>query len=635
MCGICGAVRVNPPGPVDEAVLRRMRDTMLHRGPDDEGLFLDGNVGLGHRRLSIIDLSGGHQPMANAEGTLWVTYNGEIYNFRELRALLESRGYAFRTKSDTEVILHAYAEFGERCVEHFRGMFTFGLWDRPRRRLFLARDRLGIKPLYYTFANGAFLFASEIKAILQWPGIAREVDRAALSDYLRYRYVPGPRTMFRGISKLQPGHRLILQNGNMSEEPYWDVPLEGPVSAQRPERELMARLRESVRLRLVSDVPLGVFLSGGIDSSTVVGLMAPMAEEAIQTFSVGYPDGGQGSELTEFQFARMAARRFSTNHRELALDPRTFWQALPRLVWHFDEPVADPAAVPLYFLAAYAKNFVTVVLSGEGADELLGGYAVYQKMLTLDRLRRIPGAPLAARLAGPALGRKLHRYLAALGRPLRDRYRGVSTLLAPEEMDRLLRPDARPTAPADDVAARYFERAAGLDAVGQMLYFDQKVWLPDDLLVKADKMTMAASVELRVPFLDHVLIEWAARLPSHLKLKNGVGKRLLRKATAGLVPEPILTRSKLGFPVPISSWFQGTLSQAARDFLLDPRSECSRFFEPSQVEALLATQAQGRDDVSQEIYALVVFALWHRLYIDSSAVALAPPAIGESAEWQL
>jgi len=633
MCGICGVVRFDPPEAVQERTLRDMRDAMTHRGPDDEGLFIEGNVGFGHRRLSIIDLSGGHQPMSNADGTLWVTYNGEIYNFPELRALLESRGYAFRTKSDTEVILHAYAEFGERCVDRFRGMFAFALWDQARRQLLLARDRLGIKPLYYAVSDGAFLFASEIKALLQWPRIRREVDPMSLGVYLRLRYVPGPRTMFRGISKLQPGHILLLRDGKVSEQRYWDVPLDGPIPPADPEGEFRARLRESVRLRLISDVPLGVFLSGGIDSTTVVAMMAPMMAEPVETFSVGYPDGGPGSEVTEFAFARMAADRFRTHHRELELDPAMFWRSLPGIVWHFDEPVADPAAVPLYFLSKYAKQFVTVVLSGEGADELLAGYSVYQKMLALNRLRRIPGAASAAGLARRAAGRKLRRYLDAMRKPLRQRYRGVSALFAEGEPERLLVPDLQGAAHWDNVGEEHFDRAAGLDPLSQMLYFDLKVWLPDDLLVKADKMSMAGSIELRVPFLDHKLTEWAWRLPSQLKLSAGAGKQLLRRSVEGLIPGPILKRSKLGFPVPIQSWFRGELGRAARRFLLDGNSPCARFFEPRHIDALISAHERGGEDFSGEIYALVVFALWHRLFIEASSVASTPPALAGAGEW--
>jgi asparagine synthase (glutamine-hydrolysing) len=634
MCGICGVVRMNSPARVDEDVLRRMSDTLLHRGPDDGDVFLAGNVGLGHRRLSIIDLSGGHQPMANDDDSVWIVYNGEIYNFLELRAMLEAKGYSFKTKSDTEVILRSYEAFGGACVERLRGMFAFAIWDVREGRLFIARDRVGIKPLYYTVHDGTFLFASEIKALLQWPEVPREIDPVALRQYLQLRYVPGPRTMFRDIFKLQPGHTLTLSRGKITLHEYWDLPLdEAEASAGNDAVEHFRHLLdESVRMHLVSDVPLGVFLSGGLDSSTVVGSMAPLVD-AIQTFSVGYPDGGPGSEMTEFAFARMVAERFGTIHRELELGPDLYWQSLDRLTWHFDEPVADPAAVPLYFLSKRARDFVTVVLSGEGADEMLAGYAIYQKMLTLERLRRIPGASLGAGLARHMPGRKLRRYLGALGRPLHQRYRGVSSLFSKEESHNLLVSELRVDAHDADLDELHFDRLADLDPLRQMLYFDMKVWLPDDLLVKADKMTMATSVELRVPFLDHRLLEYAWRLPSDLKLRAGTGKHLLRQAAAGRVPAPILSRSKLGFPVPTRGWFQGQLGGAARQLLLDRGGAFSRLFDAAQLEALLDRHERGAEDFGGEIYALVVLALWHRQFIASSSIATTPPSLSAPGDW--
>jgi asparagine synthase (glutamine-hydrolysing) len=555
-----------------------------------------------------------------------VTYNGEIFNFREVRARLESKGYVFRTRSDTEVILHAYADRGDECVEAFRGMFAFAVWDRARRRLLLARDRLGIKPLYYALVDGVLLFASEIKALLQWPGFVRAVDPTALRYYLRYRYVPGPRTMFRGISKLQPGHLLVVDNGQIVRRPYWDLPNADEIEpSAQPERELMERLEECVRLRLVSDVPLGVFLSGGIDSSTIVGVMERMVAEPIRTFSIGYPDGGPGSEVTEFAFARMAAQRFHAQHRELELEPNRFWGALPRILWHFDEPVADPASVPLYFLSKFAREFVTVVLSGEGADEILAGYGIYRRMLWLERLRRFPPLVSMARLVKPAAGRKLGRYLSGLEQPLAERYRGVSSLFSASELNEVLLPEVFAQTESDGLEDSLFARCNGVDPLRQMLYFDLKVWLPDDLLVKADKMTMAASLELRVPFLDHKLVEWAWQLPNRLKIHDGSGKHLLRKAVAGMVPPAIVNRAKRGFPVPIRGWFQAELAARAREMLLDASSAASGFFRKQALTALLAEHEQGREDRSGEIYALVVFHLWHELFIASSTAPAAVP----------
>lgn len=602
-------MRVRPPGPVDPGLLARMRDTMVHRGPDDEGLFTAGAVGLGFRRLSIIDLAGGHQPMANDDDTVWITYNGELYNFRALRAVLESKGYVFRSKSDTEVILRAYEEFGEACLEHLRGMFAFAIWDGRKEQLLLARDRLGIKPLYYALHDGTLLFASEIKAILEWPGTRRAVDPVALRQYLGCRYVPGPRTMFEGILKLQPGHLLVLRDGELKVRPYWDLPLDGEAtSEEEAARSLRDRLEECVGNHLMSDVPLGVFLSGGIDSTVVTGLMAGMLADPVQSFSVGY---GQEAAVDERPFARIAAGRSRTAHHEAVLGAQSFWDFLPRLVWYLDEPVADPAAVPLYFLSKFARQFVTVALSGEGADETLAGYSIYRRMLWLERVRRLPGLSL---LRLPFAGRKLRRYLEWAKTPLERRYRGVSAVFSQAEVDRLLAQGSG-GAKLDDFGAPYFDRTADLDPLKRMLYFDLKVWLPDELLVKADKMTMATSLELRVPFLDHTLVEWAWRLPSSLQVRGGTGKYLLRRAMADLVPAEILNRPKEGFAIPVREWFRSGLSEKARRLLVEEQGRDS-LLNRKEVETLIARHEAGREDLSDAIFTLAVLACWHSIFIE-------------------
>jgi asparagine synthase (glutamine-hydrolysing) len=607
-------MRLRPPGPVDRAVLTRMRDVMVHRGPDEDGLFISDNVGFGHRRLSIIDLSSGTQPMASADGTVTVSYNGEIYNYQSLRSTLEAKGHDFRTKSDTEAILVAYQAFGETFLDHLRGMFAFSLWDARRRQLLLVRDRIGIKPLYYTLHDGVLLFASEIKAILQWPGVRRTVDSIALHEYLRYRYVPGPRTMFEGIRKLQPGHFLRVRDGAVDVRQYWDLPLDGETLApEQAERELRERLQECVSSHLVSDVPLGVFLSGGLDSTVVTGLMTQGLGGPAESFSVGYDSAAHEDERP---FAQLAAERFATIHRAQALDPGEFWEHLPRLIWHMDEPVADPAAVPLFFLSKFARQFVTVLLSGEGADEVFAGYAIYQKMLWLERAH---GArPLLGPLGPLARGRKLRRYLDWAQLPLEQRYRGVSSVFGPREAGRLLLTPAAQWSDGDDTAAEYYDRTARLDPLRRMLYFDLKTWLPDDLLVKADKTTMAASVELRVPFLDHTLVEWAWRLPSGLKLRGGTGKYLLRQATRDIVPPRILTRSKKGFAIPLSEWFREGLTTSVRPLLATPG--ISALLDRTEVEALLARQESGHEDLSNELFTLAVFASWYGLFIERGAL---------------
>ena len=613
MCGICGVMRLQPPGPVDRVALTRMRDAIVHRGPDEEGLFLSENVGFGHRRLSIIDLSSGTQPMASADGSVVVSYNGEIYNYQALRSALEAKGYTFRTKSDTEAIVVAYQAFGEGFLDHLRGMFAFSLWDARRRELLLVRDRIGIKPLYYAVHDGVLLFASEIKAILQWPGVRRAVDPVGLREYLGYRYVPGPRTMFEGIYKLQPGHFLRVRNGALTVHQYWDLPLDGETLApERAERELRERLHDCVRSHLISDVPLGVFLSGGLDSTIVTGLMAGALDGPAESFSVGYDGAGDDDERP---FAQLAAERFATAHRPLALDPRRFWEHLPRLIWHMDEPVADPAAVPLFFLSKFARQFVTVLLSGEGADEIFAGYSIYRRMLWLER------AHAARAILGPlgtlARGRKLRRYLDWAELPLERRYRGVSTVFGPRDSRRLLSP-AISSGNGSDIATDYYDRTARLDPLRRMLYFDLKVWLPDDLLVKADKTTMAASVELRVPFLDHTLVEWAWRLPSRLKLRGGTGKHLLREATRDLVPREILTRPKKGFATPLTKWFAEGLTSSVRSLLAAP--SISGLLDRNEVDALVARQESGHEDLSHELFTLAVFALWYGQFIEPAVL---------------
>ncbi len=454
MCGICGIVNFSANNPVKPGLIERMAGTIAHRGPDDEGFFQDGNVALGHRRLSIIDLGGGAQPIFNEDNSIVIVFNGEIYNYAGVTDDLVSRGHVFRTRSDTEAIVHAYEQFGPDCVERLRGMFAFAIWDRRARRLLLARDRLGKKPLYYYCGGNFFAFASEIKALLEIPGVPREVDPAALDLYLSLRYVPGPRTMFKNIFKLQPGHRMLVEDGRTRIEKYWDIEYR---PEQRPARENLERFRhlleESVRLRMISEVPLGVFLSGGLDSSAILAMMSRITGgERVKTFSVGYEaaggpqernaPGGAGPEeedSNEFGYARMAAQAFGAEHHEYRLNAAGFRDFLPDLVWHLDEPLADPSCIPLYFISRLARQHITVVLSGEGADEILAGYGIYGKMLALDGLRRLPLAgAVAPLLAALAPSEKYRKYLRMAGLPLEARYRGVSRGLLPEQKRRLL-----------------------------------------------------------------------------------------------------------------------------------------------------------------------------------------------------
>jgi asparagine synthase (glutamine-hydrolysing) len=604
MCGINGLFYLDPARQVEAEVVDQMRAAASHRGPDDHGVYLRGNVGLGFNRLSIIDLSGGRQPMTNEDETVWIVFNGEIYNFESLHRDLSGRGHRFRTRSDTEAIVHAWEEYGEGCVEKLRGMFAFAIWDERRRLLFAARDRLGIKPLYY-FADGEqFAFASELKSLLEAPGIPREIDPAALGEYLRRRYVIAPNTILKGIRKLLPGHTITVTGEGCTVKKYWDVPLEQPVEVS--EQEAIARtgaiLEEALRLHLVSDVPLGAFLSGGIDSSCVVALMAKLGVVKIRTFSIGYD-----SPESELDYARIVADRFRTDHHGLRLTPVAFRDILPKIVWHMDEPVGDPASIPLYYLSAFARQHVTVALSGEGSDELFGGYPIYRRMLGFERVNRLPLAAPAGRVLAAVTGdTKVRKYAEMLGRPLEWRYGGVGGLFSETQAQRL---NLTAGSPLDSVAAAY-RNCAHLPPLARMSYVDIKTWLADDLLVKADRMSMAHSLELRVPFLDHHLVEFAARLPERLKVRGGITKYVLKKWAEPLLPREIVHRPKKGFPVPVKSWFRGDLSGFARETLLDSASIAREFLSPHEVEHLL--EMHSREDRSEQIYSLLVLDHWRR-----------------------
>jgi asparagine synthase (glutamine-hydrolysing) len=631
MCGIAGLIQFDSSRRAEPADVARMTDALAHRGPDDFGFFFDGPVGLGHRRLSIIDLAGGRQPIDNEDGSVVIVFNGEVYNYANLTCDLVARGHAFKTRSDTEAMVHAYEEYGDDCVHRFRGMFGFAIWDRRRRRLLVARDRLGIKPIYYYVGETFLAFASEVKALLELPGVPRQIDEEAFEQYLTLRYVPGPRTMFRGIRKLQPGHRMVFEGGRLRVERYWDVDFNADPGRSDEEslERFQALLDESVRLRMIAEVPVGIFLSGGIDSSAILAKMAQLTDHRVQSFAVGYRTSGEREPAdNEFAYARLAAQSVGADHHEYRVTAEQFRDFLPDLVHKLDEPLADPSCIPLYFLSRLAREHITVVLSGEGADEILGGYAIYRRMLLIDSLRRhAPG--LAA--SGPALAALapkeiLRRYLRLLGRPLEDRYRGVSRGLAPEALARL-RPDHPASATLDAVFAGYFQAAGGASALDRMLYVDTKVWLADDLLLKADKMTMANALELRVPFLDHELVQFAATLPAHLKVQGRTGKVLLRRAMRGVLPDAILDRPKKGFPVPTRGWFRHELSGFAREVLLDPASACRDRFDAEAMAAILEEHRRGDANWEQEIWTLLVFEHWTRAFLKSPGPARGPEAV--------
>jgi asparagine synthase (glutamine-hydrolysing) len=610
MCAICGIVKLDRAAWVDPAIIGAMSDTMAHRGPDDSGVFVDGPAGLGFRRLSIIDLAGGHQPMTTPDGDVTIVFNGEIYNYRDLTCKLTAASHRFQTHSDTETILHAYRQYGDACVEHLRGMFAFAIWDRPKKRLLLARDRLGVKPLYYYQCGDFLAFASEIKALLEIPAIARNVDPDALDDYLSLRYIPGPRTMFRNIFRLQPGHTLVLENGQVRIHQYWDVAYG---ESERNPQDFLELLEESVRLRLVADVPLGLFLSGGLDSTAILSIMSRLAGGRVKTFSVGYESTDRRDDVSEFEYARLAANAFGAEHYEYRLTSHQFEESIPGLIWHLDEPMADPTIIPLYHLSRLAREHITVVLSGEGADEILGGYNIYSRMLKLEA----PFLKSLAHLLKWAPSEALRHYGQMSSEPLNRRYRGVSRGFRPETKLSLIGADRmrRSFVRLDGIFKAALDTPAGASPLNRMLYADTKIWLPDDLLVKADKMTMATGLELRVPFLDHRLVEFAAGLPDRAKLNGSTGKAILRQEMRGRVPDAIIDRPKKGFPVPLASWLRGPLRRFLREQLLDRQSACSSYLEPTAVAQILEQHEQGRADRSGELWSLLVFEIWHRKFV--------------------
>ncbi len=618
MCGIAGIVDVRGR-PVDGGLLRAMTGAQAHRGPDGEGFICRGGVGLGHRRLAIIDLVTGEQPMASDDRAVWLVFNGEIYNYRELRSELEARGVGFRTSSDTEVILRAYEAYGQACVERLRGMFAFAILDERARRVFLARDRVGIKPLVYSWDGGRLLFASEIKGILEVAEVSREIDPEALGDYLTYHYVPSPRTIFRSIRKLPPGSTLTLplDGGTPVVSRYWRLRFTPDYQVTESEwiERLQGHLADAVKSHMVSDVPIGAFLSGGMDSSTVVALMAQCSSTPIRTFSIGFAE----ADFDELAFARQVATRYGTDHYELVVKPSAL-DVLPKLAWHFDEPFADSSAIPTYYVSKITREHVTVALSGDGGDENFAGYRRYARAAELhEGLDRGPG-----RLARPALalaGRILPRevpgraYAQLLGASAAERYHRLVAYERPDTIHRLLSDDVAASARAVGDSAAFQKLASdgsAADYVSRLQHIDMHTYLPDDILSKVDRTSMAVSLEARVPLLDHVLMEFVATIPSSFKLRNGVGKHLLKRAMSRSLPPDILGRTKMGFGVPLGAWFSGELRDMTRDILLSPSARQRGIFRTEEVERVLGVHDSGRRDCSARLWALVCFELWMR-----------------------
>ena len=624
MCGIAGIADLTGRS-VDATLLRAMTAVQAHRGPDGEDIVCRGGVGLGHRRLAIIDLATGDQPMASDDGSVHIVFNGEIYNFRELRRDLEARGARFRTASDTEVILRAYEAEGPDCVRKLRGMFAFAILDERSRRLVLARDRAGIKPLVYAWDGQRLLFASEIKGILEDRAVARELDLDALGQYLTFHYVPAPRTIFRSIRKLPPASTLVLSlaGGEPVVSRYWT--LRFAPDARVTESEWIERLRvelaDAVGCHMISDVPIGAFLSGGVDSSTVVALMAQASSAAIRTFSIGFDE----ADFDELSFARQVAARYGTDHYEMVVKPNAL-EVLPKLAWHFDEPFADSSAIPTYYVSKITREHVTVALSGDGGDENFAGYRRYARALELHE--RFDHGP--SRLARPLLtlasgllpvGAPGQAWTGMVGAGPLERYFRMVTYQRRETLRRLLSDDLRGLALSGPDPAVFSQIAAegGVpDYVSTLQHIDMATYLPDDILAKVDRTSMAVSLESRVPLLDHRLMEFVATMPSGFKLRNGDGKYVLKRALAQDLPAGILTRKKMGFGVPLGDWFRRELHEMTRDVLLGSSARQRGIFRMAEVETLLATHDAGRRDCSARLWALICFELWMRQWVDGT-----------------
>ena len=633
MCGIAGIVSTQAGSRVEAATIHRMCQAIVHRGPDDEGIFVKDGTGLGMRRLSIIDLSGGHQPVFNEDRSVWVVFNGEIYNFPELRKELEARGHRFYTHTDTEVIVHLYEDMGSDCISKLRGMFGIALYDEKRRRLLLARDRLGKKPLHYAVSNGRLLFGSEIKSILAAAPELADVNAQGLLEYLHFGYVPDPATAFKAIHKLPPGHLLEYERGEARIRQYWDLPQYGthhPRNEEECLEELEAKLAEAVRIRLISDVPLGALLSGGTDSSTVVALMARASSAPVKTFAIGFKQ----ADFNEAHFARRVAEHFSTEHHELVLEPDVV-ATVETLTRSLEEPFGDSSMLPTYYVSCLARKHVTVALSGDGGDELFAGYDRYrihsQRQIfakTPEWARRFYRETVYPRLPHNMRGRKFS-YNVSL--PWRERYvDGISFLPSFERDMPLLTSGFRASLnggpdPTQEMLA-YFDRAKSDDPVSQMLYVDTKTYMVGDILTKVDRMSMATSLECRAPILDHEFVELVTSLPTEWKLRGKTQKYILRKLAERVgVPRDVLYRRKQGFAVPLVHWMRNELKEMIMTVLLEPRTMQRGYFRPEGVRQILNEHFTRRRDQSGRIWRLLMFELWHRNYLETFST----PPLGE------
>ncbi len=625
MCGIAGFITLDPHAHPD-SVVDRMTGCIAHRGPDDSRVYRDRHGALGHRRLSIIDLAAGQQPMTSESGDRWIVYNGEVFNHASLRPKLEDLGHRYHSHSDTETIIHAYEEYGSDCVQHFRGMFAFAIWDKVQRTLFCARDRLGIKPFYYFWNRREFVFASEIKALLEHPSISAELEDSLLAEHLAHGYASGEQTLYRGIRQLMPGHTLTLDaEGHLDIRQYWDVPPPPAPPEHRADQEWVdecgRRLQETVRMRLMSDVPLGMFLSGGVDSSLIAAIMKPMVTGPVKTFAVGYRE----AEYSELSYARDVAAAIGTEHHEIQVGPDDFFNALPKLIWQEDKPIAWPSSVSLYFVSKLAAEQVKVVLTGEGSDELFGGYNRYRvhmlnrKMLGAWSLlpRGLRGKLREQVAASPLLSsdarRKLSHTVVGMGEDFESFYLdNFYSAFPASERDVLLRGSTG--ANAHENYLRYRDAAANRPELDQLLYTDQKTYLVE-LLMKQDRMSMAASIESRVPFLDHPLVEFSARVPARLKLHGGAGKWLIKRVAERLLPREIVHRRKMGFPTPLRVWLKDARLQPVLDSMTARSGFLASVVDSAAIKALLARHRSGQIDATDRLWRLLNLHLWGEIFL--------------------
>ena len=626
MCGIVGIFDTRGQRPIDAALLHRMNETQHHRGPDEGDIYLEPGVGFGHRRLSVIDIAAGRQPLGNEDGSVMVCYNGEIYNYRELTLELTALGHTFRTRSDTEVIVHAWEQWGEDCVQHFRGMFAFCLWDRNQQTIFLGRDRLGVKPLYYALLpDGFFAFSSELKALRSLPGLPRAIDPQAVEDYFAYGYVPEPKTIFKGALKLSPGFTLTQKIGAPPATPkqFWDVPfkLHAPMSQQDAEEELIVRLREAVKIRLVAEVPLGAFLSGGVDSSAVVAMMAGLADEPVNTCSIAFNDPA----FDESAYATQVAEQYKTRHYSDTVDTDDYG-LLDTLADLYDEPYADSSAIPTYRVCQLARKRVTVALSGDGGDENLAGYRRYRYAMAEQNVRgKIPEGlrkPLFGTLGkwypkadwAPRMFRAKTTFEALARDTVEGYFHGV-TLMSDAMRQKLFSPTFRASLQgygAIEVMRGHAANSPTDDPLSLIQYLDMKTYLPGDILTKVDRASMAHALEVRVPLLDHQLVEWISGLPPDLKLKGGEGKYIFKKSLESYLPHDILYRKKMGFSVPLAGWLRGPLRQRMRDALLGPALADTGIFNRAYLNELVEQHESGRRDYSAPLWTLLMFEAFLR-----------------------